>query len=152
MMKTMKWWVAVVLGAVFGLCAGAQDPAIPYTLMQGWTLKRVPVSIVAGVARWTNTYQALAVTGIELIGTQSAAGSSTGTLTLTSTALTNPAVASWTVTTNTVTNIVASGVGNTASGYAQITNNLFSAYADVFVQTGAGTNAGTMLIKGYSPQ
>ena len=148
-MKTMKKWVmCAAAGVAAGLAAADDRP--PYSVMQNYTLQRINVPVVAGAAKWTNTYQTLAVVSVEYIGAQAANTYHTSTYSVVSGAPSTPSP-SWTVITNAVTNIVLQGAGNTATAYALATNVQNSFYADLWTFAGVGTNAGQVLIKGYCP-
>ena len=122
-------------------------------LMDAWTVRRIPIPIVAGTAVWTNVYPGLAVANIEAIGIQ-AAGSNTaatGTFAVVSAGWTNPPP-QWSTTTNRLAPLVTTGIAGTATGYGSISNLVFSFYGDTWTGTGFGTNTGgILLLSGWSP-
>lgn len=143
----MKKLLALVLIPFVAL---AVEP-IPYTLMQGYSTKRVNINLAAGAASWTNTYQHLAVVGVSYIGAQSASGSATNATYVVTTGAPATPTPSWSVTTQTVSGVTVTGTGNTATGFGLATNPISSFYADVWTFSGVGTNGGVVLIEGYAP-
>ena len=146
----MKTKIAVLVGI---LAAFTVMAATPYILLSTFTQRRITVPIVAGAAVWTNSYQMLAVSQIEIVGAQLPGSTNLMTnavIQLVTSALTNPQP-SFAISTNILPAMTISAISGTSTGYGISTNAPNAFYGDLISLAAAGVSNGFVLITGYSP-